>query len=85
MHRHIVSGKCLETWKFSPEKREYNIFFGFVVEVKRFKMSTTDLEIVITNDNAKQYHNCSAFDASFIQSGDFWHMIVVSTEMWLFS
>lgn len=52
--------------------------FRFIVEVKRFPMSTTDLEIAITNENAKQYHNCSTFDASYVQGGDFWHMIVVS-------
>ncbi|XP_055309871.1 nuclear RNA export factor 2 [Sitodiplosis mosellana] len=49
-------------------------------EVKRFKMSTTDLDIVITNNNPKEYHNCSNFDTTFVQSGDFWHMIVIHHE-----
>lgn len=50
----------------------------FTDEVQRFKLSTTDLEITITNKNPKEYHNCTTFDTSYVQSGDFWHMIVVS-------
>lgn len=42
-------------------------------------MSTSnDLEIVLTNNNPKTYYNCNVYDASPAQSGDFWHMIVVS-------
>lgn len=48
--------------------------------MKHFKMSTADLEIEITNENAKQYHNCATFDTAYVQGGDFWHMIVVSKE-----
>lgn len=57
---------------------ENNDKYSYSDEVKRFKMSTTDLEIVITNNNPKEYHNCSIFDTTYVQSGDFWHMIVVS-------
>lgn len=41
-------------------------------------MTTTDLEITITNNNPKEYHNCTNFDAQLVASGDFWHMIVVN-------
>lgn len=56
-----------------------NFFVESLDEAKRFKMSTSnDLEIVLTNNNPKTYHNCNVYDASPAQSGDFWHMIVVS-------
>lgn len=58
--------------------RLYFVLFRFLDDVKRFKMSTTDLEIAITNENAKEYNNCSTFDTSYVQGTDFWHMIVVS-------
>lgn len=42
-------------------------------------MSTSnDLDIVITNHNPRTYFACSTFDAVLAQSGDFWHMVVVS-------
>lgn len=47
-------------------------------EVKRFTMTGLDLDIVITNDNPKTYHNCNTFDTSLAHGGDFWHMVVVS-------
>ncbi|XP_031637468.1 nuclear RNA export factor 2 [Contarinia nasturtii] len=49
-------------------------------EIKLFKMTTTDLEIAITNNNPKEYHNCVNFDTQLIQSGDYWHMIVIHHE-----
>lgn len=44
-------------------------------------MSTSnDLDIVITNQNPQTYTACGTFDTSLVQSGDFWHMIVVSIK-----
>lgn len=83
MHRHTVNAHSIHllvSYSLVRTKQVYYTFaFHFVVDVKRFKMSTTDLEIVITNENAKQYHNCCSFDAQYVQGGDFWHMIVVSS------
>lgn len=60
--------------------KKWNLICVLLADVKRFPMSTTDLEIVITNEHPKQYHNCSEFDASFIQSPDYWHMVVIHHE-----
>lgn len=43
-------------------------------------MSTTnDLEIVLTNPSPKTYYKTTKFDTTLVQSGDYWHMIVVSS------
>lgn len=77
MHHRIVSDEPI------CNKKHFKLYFVCAYffctdEVKQFKMTTADLEIVITNNNPKEYHNCSSFDQTAIQSGDFWHMIVVS-------
>lgn len=44
--------------------------------MKKFQFNSADLDITITNDNPRTYHNCKIFDADLL-NGDFWHMIVV--------
>lgn len=43
--------------------------------------SAKDLDIVITNQNARTYRNCNSFDATLVQSGEFWHMIIVRNSV----
>lgn len=45
-------------------------------------MTGLDLDIVITNDKPKSYHNCNTYDTSLAHGGDWWHMVVVSRHLW---
>lgn len=80
MNHHTVSIYAKD--KISQEMvAKLRSYIYFSDDVKRFKLSTTDLEIAITNHNPKEYNNCSTFDQTYVQSGDFWHMIVVSMRV----
>lgn len=55
--------------------------FHFSEKAKRFKMSSNDLEIVITNNNPVTYKCASEYNVQLTESGEFWHMIVVSERL----
>lgn len=65
----------MKTKEYSHDKFSENL--PKTANIKHFKLSSTDLDIAITNENPRTFHNCQSFDAHLV-NGDFWHLIVVN-------